>query len=141
MFWFLNMELNSLENQFNCLSIKFIFVCEDQGELNALLNDLNSLDYKNQKITNFNSIIQFVESLTAKIRVNSDANIIVKACHLLKQLLNKQKVLLPEQISIKLVQWVLRCCETKSLDLFFCEAVDVLALLFKTNGSAVRKVR
>jgi hypothetical protein len=134
------MESNSLEDQFNCLSIKFIFVCEDQSELNSLLNDLNGLDYKNQKISNFNSILQFVESLTGKIKVSSDANIIVKACHLLKQLINKQKILLPEHISSKVVQWILKCCETKSLDLFFCEAVDVLTLLFKTNGSAVLKV-
>jgi hypothetical protein len=135
------MDQNSLEDQFNCLSIKFIFVCENQIELSELLNELNGLDYKNQKISNFNSILQFVESLTGKIRINSDANIIVKACHLIKQLVNKQKILLPEHISSKLVQWILKCCETKNLDLFFCEAFDVLSLLFKTNGSAVLKVR
>lgn len=135
------MELNSMEEQFNCLSIKFIFVCEDLNELNSLLSELNGLDYKNQKIQQVNSIFQFIESMTGKIKVSSDANIIAKACHLIKQLLNKQKVSLPEQISIKVVQWIVRCCETKSLDLFFCEAVDVLTLLFKSNGIAARKVR
>lgn len=130
-----------MEDQFNCLSIKFIFVCEDQNELNPLLSELNGLDYKNQKIKNVNSIFQFIESLTGKIKVNSDANIIAKSCHLIKQLVNKQKVSLPENISGKVVQWIIRCCETKSLDLFFCEAVDVLTLLFKTNGAAVQKVR
>lgn len=131
------MESNSLEDHFNCLSIKFIFVCEDQLEVNTLLSELNGLDYKNQKIRNSNSIFQFVESLTAKICVNSEPNVIVKACHLIKQLINKQKILLPVNVSEKVVQWLLKCCETKSLDLFFCEAVDVLSLLFKTNTNAV----
>ena len=129
-----------MEEQFNCLSIKFIFVCEDFKELNSLLSELNGLDYKNQKIQHVNSIFQFIESMTGKIKVSSDANIIAKACHLMKQLLNKQKVSLPEQISIKVVQWIVRCCETKSLDLFFCEAIDVLTLLFKGNRVAARKV-
>jgi hypothetical protein len=135
------MELNSIEEQFNCLSIKLIFVCEDQNELSTLLSELNGLDFKNQKILDVNSIFQFLESLTAKIKVSSEANIIVKACHLIKQLVNKQKVQLPEAVSGKLVQWILRCCDTKSVDLFFCEAVDVLNLLFRGNKGAVEKVR
>lgn len=133
------MDFCSLEEQFNCLSIKFIFVCEDKSELNALLSELNGLDYKNQKIANSKSIVQFVESLP-KIPVTSDPNIIVKACHLIKQLITKQKIQLPENVSNRIIQWILKCCETKSLDSFFCEAFDVLAVLFKTNAIAAQQV-
>ena len=134
------MNSSSLEDQFNCLSIKFLFVCENGSELNALLSELNGLDYKQQQISNSNSIVQFVDSLQ-KISVTSDPNIIVKACHLIKQLINKQKILLPENVSSKVIQWILKCCDTKSLNLFFCEAFDVLTILFKTNPSSVYKVR
>lgn len=134
------MEYNSLEDQFNCLSIKFIFVCEDGGQLNSLLSELNGLDYKNQQILNSNSIVQFVESLP-KIPVSSDPNIIAKACQLVKQLISKQKIVLPEPTSNKIIQWILKCCETQSIDLFFCETVDALTALFKTNALAVQQVR
>lgn len=133
------MDLSTLEEQFNCLSIKFIFVCEDVSELNTLLSELNGLDYKNQKIYNSNSIISFLESLP-KIPVTSDPSVTAKACHLIKQLISKQKILLPANISSRVVQWILKCCETKSLDLFFCEAFDALTLLFKANGVASKQV-
>lgn len=133
------MELNALDDQFSCLAIKFIFVCEDGQELNALLSELNGLDYKQQQITNSNSIVQFFESLP-KIPFTSDASIIVKTCHLIKQLMSKQKILLPEHVSNKIIQWILKCCDQKSLNVFFCEAVDVLSLLFKTNSTAACKV-
>jgi hypothetical protein len=133
------MDFCSLEEQFTCLSIKFIFVCEDSSELNALLSELNGLDYKNQQIANSKSIVQFVESLP-KIPTTSESNIIVKACHLIKQLINKQKILLPENVSSRVIQWILKCCETKSLDLYYCEAFDVLTVLFKTNALAVQQV-
>lgn len=133
------MDFCSLEEQFNCLSIKFIFVCEDSCELSALLSELNGLDYKNQQIVNSKSIVQFVESLP-KIPATSDPNIIVKACHLIKQLVNKQKILLPENVSSRIIQWILKCCETKSLDSFYCEAFDVLTVLFKSNTFAVQQV-
>lgn len=133
------MDFSLLEDQFNCLSIKFIFVCEDVSELNALLSELNGLDYKQRQIANTNSIVQFIDSLK-KIPVTSEPTIIVKACHLIKQLISKQKILLPELVSSKVIQWILKCCETKSLDLFCCEAFDVLTTLFKTNPIAVYKV-
>lgn len=133
------MEFNLLEDQFNCLSIKFLFVCEEGSELNALLSELNGLDYKNQQIASSNSVVQFIESLP-KISAASDPNIIAKSCHLIKQLISKQKILLPENVSSKIIQWILKCCDQKSLDLFICEAFDALTLLFKTNASAVRLV-
>lgn len=136
----LKMDFNSLEDQFDCLSIKFLFVCEDGTELSALLSELNGLDFKQQRIANSNSIVQFVDSLP-KIPVTSAPNIIVKACHLIKQLISKQKIILPEPVSSKVIHWILKCCDTKSLDLFFCEAFDVLTILFKTNPQAVQLVR
>jgi hypothetical protein len=136
----INMEFISLEDQFNCLSMKFIFVCEDGSELNSLLSELNGLDYKNQQIANNKSVVQFIESLP-KVSPASDPNIIVKTCHLVKQLISKQKILLPENVSSKIIMWVLKCCDQKSLDLFFCEAFDALTLLFKTNANAVKQVR
>lgn len=130
---------SSLEEQFSCLSIKFIFVVADGGsELNSLLNELNGLDFKSRQISN-PVIVQFVESLP-KIPSTSEPNVIVKACHLVKQLVSKQKIVLPEHVSSKVVAWILRCCETKSINVFYCEAVDVLTTLFKTNAFAVQKV-
>lgn len=134
------MDFASLDEQFNSLSIKFLFVCEDGSELNSLLSELNGLDFKNQQITNSYSIVQFVDSLP-KIPTNSDPNVIAKACLLIKQLISKQKIVLPQPISNKAIEWILRCCETNHYDLFYCEAVDALSILFKTNLIAVQKVR
>lgn len=131
---------SSLEDQFNGLSMKFLFVCEDSSGLNALLNELNGLDYKQQQITDSNSIVRFIDSLP-KIPVSSDCNVIVKACHLLRQLISKQKVSLPENVSKRVIQWILKCCDQKSMDLYFCEAVDALAVLFKLNSAAAQQVR
>ncbi|KAG5678450.1 hypothetical protein PVAND_008122 [Polypedilum vanderplanki] len=124
-----------LEKEFIDLSIKFLFVCEDNNELNLLLNDLNSLDYRFQKISNQNVILQFIESLT-KIQTTSGNNVIVKTCNLLKQLLNKQKISLPEPLSNKIINWIIKTQSNKSSDIFVCEALDVLALLFKNNHRA-----
>ncbi|CRL02980.1 CLUMA_CG016347, isoform A [Clunio marinus] len=129
------MEPQFLDDQFNCLAIKFIFVCESSSELNSLLIDLNGLDYKSQRIQNTDSIVQFLDSIP-KISVKSDPNIIVKTCHLIKQLINKQKIFLPEQVSSKVIQWILNCCDQKSCNLFFCEAIDALSVLFKINSYA-----
>lgn len=134
------MDLCSLEEQFNCLSIKFIFVFEDVSELNALLSDLNGLDYGNQQIANPKAIVQFVDSVP-KIPVTSDPHVIAKACHLIKQLITKQKIVLPDNVSSKVILWILKCCETKSLDLFYCEAFDALSFLFRSNLNAVQQVR
>ena len=44
----------NLENDFLSLSTKFLFINCGEGnisELNALLNELNALDYKNQQIS------------------------------------------------------------------------------------------
>lgn len=133
------MEFGStLEEQFNQFSIKFLFIVEEGRELNSLLSDLNGLDYKSRQISH-PAIVQFVESLP-KIPCNSEPNVIVKACHLVRQLISKQKIVLPEHVSSKVVAWILRCCETKSINVFYCEAVDVLTTLFKTNAFAVHKV-
>lgn len=129
-----------LESEFGNLSIKFLFVCESSIELNALLNDLNSLDYKSHQISNTNNILQFIESLT-KIPTTSDANIKIKACHLIKQLIIKQKISLPDVISNKIINWILQCNKNSCQNVFACEALDVLALLFKKNSAAAVKVR
>lgn len=129
-----------LERDFANLSLKFIFVCESSVELNALLNDLNSLDFKSQQIANANEILQFLESIT-KIPSTSDINIKIKACHLIKQLITKQKVNLPDVISNKIINWILQCNRSDCQDVFACEALEVLALLFKKNSGAALKVR
>lgn len=128
-----------LECEFNNLSIKYLFVSENPIELNALLNDLNSLDYKFQQITNTNSIVQLIESLS-KIDTKSDTNIKIKAFHLIKQLISKQKIVLPDAVSNKIIKWIIQCNKNNSNDIFACEALDVLAQLFKKNSAAVLQV-
>lgn len=128
-----------LESEFGNLSIKFLFVYESSIELNVLLNDLNSLDYKSQQISNSNNVVQFLESLI-KIPTTSDPNIKIKACHLIKQLITKQKILLPDVISNKIINWILQCNKSSCQDVFACEALDALALLFKRNSGAALKV-
>lgn len=128
-----------LESEFGNLSIKFLFVYESSIELNALLNDLNSLDFKCQQISDTSNIVQFLESLT-KIPTNSDTNIKIKACHLIKQLITKQKISLPASISNKIISWILQGNKSSCRDVFACEALDVLALLFKKNSQGALKV-
>lgn len=127
-----------LENQFTSLSIKFLFVYENPSELNSLLNDLNGLDYKYEQISNSNIILQFIDSLP-KISTTSDLNIIIKSCHLIKQLISKQKINLPVTISSKVINWIIQiiCFSTNS---FICEALDVLTILFKKNSKAAYSV-
>lgn len=128
-----------MELEWNNLTIKYFFVSENPIELNALLNDFNSLDYKYQQISNTASIVQLIESLS-KINTNSDSNIKIKAFHLIKQLISKQKVILPEAVSNKIIKWIIQCNKSNSNEIFACEALDVLALLFKKNSAAVLQV-
>ncbi|XP_070497280.1 HEAT repeat-containing protein 6 [Chironomus tepperi] len=125
-----------LENEFTNLSIKFLFVCENSSELNSLLNDLNSLDYKYQQISNSNVIVQFIDSLP-KIPTTSELNIITKSCNLVKQLINKQKINLPVAVSNKVINWIIQilCFSSNSI---ICEALDVLTILFKKNSKAAQ---
>lgn len=128
----------NLEEEFGNLSIKFLFVYENSSELNSLLNDLNSLDYKSQQITNTKTILQFIDSLP-KIPTTADTNIIIKSCHLIKQLVIKQKVSLPEQISNRIINWVVHIlCRSSST--FICEALEVLSLLLRKNVRAAQAV-
>lgn len=133
--------MESLESDFTNLSIKFLFVYEDSVELNLLLNDLNSLDYRFQQIST-NVIDQFIEAFCTKIPTTSENNIIVKTCNLLKQLINKQKIILPEQISNKLINWIIHTQTSSATanNIFLCEAIDLIALLFKKNFNAVLSV-
>ncbi|CAO1344760.1 unnamed protein product [Diamesa serratosioi] len=130
------MNFNQLEDEFLSLSIKFLFVNSDIGnnsELNVLLNNLNSLDYKSQQIQNTKSILRLIESFS-KIPPNNE-NIVLKTCCLIKQIILKQKILLPEDLSKSVVKWILSCMEIT----FSCEALDVLTLLLKKNSSAVEQ--
>jgi len=95
------------------------------------------LDYKNLQIANGDSIIQFLESIP-KIPTQSEANIIVKTCCLLKQLISKQNIKVPALVSFKLSNWIMECL-SKSLD-SVCEALNVLTLLFKKDPEAANQV-
>lgn len=131
------MNFNQLEDEFLSLSIKFLFVNSDIGntsELNVLLNNLNSLDYKSQQIQNTKSILRLIESFS-KIPPNNE-NVVHKTCCLIKQLILKQKILLPEDLSKSVVKWILNCIDMT----FSCEALDVLTLLLKKNSGAVEQV-
>jgi hypothetical protein len=130
---------SNLEDQFNSLAIEFLFVCENVTELNNLLSSMNGLDYKKQQISKTKSIVDFIDSLP-KIPPSAEANVIVKACCLVKQLITKQKIVLPEQVSSKVINWILKCCNQKTLNMFFCEATDVMTILFKTNAAAAQQV-
>lgn len=127
-----------LETAFVNLSIKFLFVHESPTELNSLLNDLISLDYKYQRISNSLVIVQFIDSIP-KVPTTFDSNILIKACNLIKQLINKQKVSLPTTVSNRVINWIIQILCSSS-HVFFCEALDVLSLLFKKNLSAVESV-
>jgi 4-alpha-glucanotransferase len=127
-----------LESEFRNLSMKFLFVCDNSSELNHLLDDLNSLEYKHQQISDSTLIVQSIESL-AKISTSTNVNTIIKACHLIKQLMTKQKINLPEVVSNKIINWILQLHQ-KSKEVFTCEALDVLSLLFKKNSKAVSSV-
>jgi hypothetical protein len=127
-----------LEHEFKELSIKFLFVCDNPLELSALLNDLNSLDYKSHQIPNVNIILQFLDSIP-KISTTSDPNLIIKSCNLIKQLINKQKISLPATISLKIINWITKF-QSSSINNFSCEALEVLSLLFKRNQSASHAV-
>lgn len=128
-----------LESEFGNLSIKFLFVSENPSELNLVLNDLNSLDYKYQRISNEKSIVQLIDSLSIKIPSTSDSNIIIKSCNLIKQLITKQKISLPEVVSTKVVNWIINILR-KSSHMVICEALDVLSSQFKKNLKAVESV-
>lgn len=133
------MESKTLEDEFNELAIKFIFVYDDEVELSSLLSELNGLNYKFQQIRNSNSVLQLIETLP-KISTSCNPNIIVKACCLIKQLITKQKITLQEPASNKVVNWILQCISS-TRNVFLCEALDVLTLLFKRNQHAVQQVR
>ncbi|XP_055605953.1 HEAT repeat-containing protein 6 [Uranotaenia lowii] len=129
-----------LDSQFLSLSTKFLFInCgsqsgENRFELNTLLNELNGLDYRNQKISDLRAPIRLVESLV-NIPTNEDT-LIVKACCLIKTLVNKQKIVLPPNVAAAQINWLYRCLD-RCFYQVISEALGTLQVLWKFSGEHI----
>lgn len=61
------------------------------------------------------------------------------SCCLIKTLISKQKLEVPENVSIILVEWILNCLENCFYSIL-CESLDVLSILFKNDPGVSLKV-
>uniref|UniRef100_A0A1Q3FXF7 HEAT repeat-containing protein 6 n=1 Tax=Culex tarsalis TaxID=7177 RepID=A0A1Q3FXF7_CULTA len=129
-----------LEPHFISLSTKFLFInyggqfSDYRNELNTLLNELNSLDYKNQQITDVKAPIRLIESFV-NIPTAEDT-LIVKACCLIKTLVNRQKITLPANVAVGQISWLLKCLD-RCFYQVVCEVLGTVQLLLRHCGEHV----
>ncbi|XP_052899579.1 HEAT repeat-containing protein 6 [Anopheles moucheti] len=140
-----------LEQEFLQLSTKFLFlncgsqIADYRNEINTLLNELNGLNYRGARISDVRSPIRLIESFV-NIPAHEDT-LVVKACYLIKSLVGRQKIVLPEPVSLALIVWLRKCLERRfyqlacdvlgTLQLLFCRCSDITPLLdvfISTNG-------
>ncbi|XP_058828789.1 HEAT repeat-containing protein 6 [Topomyia yanbarensis] len=123
-----------LESHFLSLSTKFLFInCGGQfndyrNELNTLLNELNGLDYKSQQISDVRAPVRLVESF-ANIPTNEET-LIIKACCLIKTLVNRQKIVLPVNVAVAQIGWLFKCLE-RCFYQVVCDVLGTLQILVK----------
>uniref|UniRef100_A0A182WJ62 HEAT repeat-containing protein 6 n=1 Tax=Anopheles minimus TaxID=112268 RepID=A0A182WJ62_9DIPT len=143
-----------LEQEFLQLSTKFLFlncgtqIADYRNEINTLLNELNGLNYRGARISDVRSPVRLVESFV-NIPVHEDT-LVVKACFLIKSLVGRQKIVLPEPVALGLIVWLRKCLERRfyqvacdvlgTLQLLFCRCSDITQLLdffISNNGVLV----
>uniref|UniRef100_A0A182RSQ4 HEAT repeat-containing protein 6 n=1 Tax=Anopheles funestus TaxID=62324 RepID=A0A182RSQ4_ANOFN len=143
-----------LEQEFLQLSTKFLFlncgsqIADYRNEINTLLNELNGLNYRGARIGDVRSPVRLIESFV-NIPVHEDT-LVVKACFLIKSLVGRQKILLPESTTLALIAWLRKCLERRfyqvacdvlgTLQLLFCRCSDITQLLdffISNNGILV----
>ncbi|XP_053673050.1 HEAT repeat-containing protein 6 [Anopheles nili] len=118
-----------LEQEFLQLSTKFLFLnCGSQladyrNEINTLLNELNGLNYRAARITDVRSPVRLVESFV-NIPPHEDT-LVVKACFLVKSLVIRQKLVLPDGAARSMIAWLRKCLERR----FYQVASEVLGTM------------
>ncbi|XP_050073590.1 HEAT repeat-containing protein 6 [Anopheles maculipalpis] len=123
-----------LEQQFLQLSTKFLFlncgtqIADYRNEINTLLNELNGLNYRAARISDLRSPVRLIESFL-NIPVYEDT-LIVKACFLVKSLVGRQKIVLPEPVTLSLIVWLRKCLERRFYQVA-CDVLGTLQLLFR----------
>lgn len=134
-----------LEQAFVQLSTKFLFlnggsqIADYRNEINTLLNELNGLNYRAARIGDVRSPVRLMESFV-NIPPHEDT-LVVKACFLIKSLVGRQKIVLPEPATLGLIVWLRKCLERRFYQVA-CEALGTMQLLFRrcSDISKVRKV-
>uniref|UniRef100_A0A182XYY6 DUF4042 domain-containing protein n=1 Tax=Anopheles stephensi TaxID=30069 RepID=A0A182XYY6_ANOST len=123
-----------LEQQFLQLSTKFLFlncgtqIADYRNEINTLLNELNGLNYRAARISDVRSPVRLIESFL-NIPVHEDT-LVVKACFLVKSLVGRQKIVLPEAVTLSLIVWLRKCLERRFYQVA-CDVLGTLQLLFR----------
>uniref|UniRef100_A0A182SYC3 Uncharacterized protein n=1 Tax=Anopheles maculatus TaxID=74869 RepID=A0A182SYC3_9DIPT len=123
-----------LEQQFLQLSTKFLFlncgtqIADYRNEINTLLNELNGLNYRAARISDVRSPVRLIESFL-NIPVHEDT-LVVKACFLIKSLVGRQKIVLPETVTLSLIVWLRKCLERRFYQVA-CDVLGTLQLLFR----------
>uniref|UniRef100_A0A182K443 HEAT repeat-containing protein 6 n=1 Tax=Anopheles christyi TaxID=43041 RepID=A0A182K443_9DIPT len=122
-----------LEQAFLQLSTKFLFlhggsqIADYRNEINTLLNELNGLNYRAARISDVRSPVRLMESFV-NIPPHEDT-LVVKACFLIKSLVGRQKIVLPEPTAHSLIVWLRKCLERRFYQVA-CEALGTMQLLF-----------
>uniref|UniRef100_A0AAG5D991 HEAT repeat-containing protein 6 n=1 Tax=Anopheles atroparvus TaxID=41427 RepID=A0AAG5D991_ANOAO len=123
-----------LEQEFLQLSTKFLFLnCGTQladyrNEINTLLNELNGLNYRAARISDARAPVRLVESFV-NIPPQEDT-LVVKACFLVKSLVSRQKILLPESVVQNVLDWLRKCLE-RCFYQVATEVLNTMTLLFR----------
>lgn len=81
--------------------------------------------------------MRLIESFQ-NIRENEDS-LIVKCCCLMKTLISRQKLIIPEHVAVVVIEWILRCLQ-KCFYSILCESLDVLSKIFKRDSQVSLRV-
>uniref|UniRef100_A0A182Q6Z2 HEAT repeat-containing protein 6 n=1 Tax=Anopheles farauti TaxID=69004 RepID=A0A182Q6Z2_9DIPT len=123
-----------LEQRFLQLSTKFLFlncgsqIADYRNEINTLLNELNGLNYRSGRIGDVRSPVRLVESFV-NIPPHEDT-LVVKSCFLIKSLVGRQKIILPEAVTHGLIAWLRKCLERRFYQVA-CEVLGTMQLLLR----------
>uniref|UniRef100_A0A182PQC7 HEAT repeat-containing protein 6 n=1 Tax=Anopheles epiroticus TaxID=199890 RepID=A0A182PQC7_9DIPT len=123
-----------LEQEFLQLSTKFLFlncgsqIADYRNEINTLLNELNGLNYRAARIGDARSPVRLMESFV-NIPPHEDT-LVVKACFLIKSLVGRQKIVVPEPVALELIGWLRKCLERRFYQVA-CEVLGTMQLLFR----------
>ncbi|XP_026275692.1 HEAT repeat-containing protein 6 [Frankliniella occidentalis] len=133
---------NDNTSKFQLIAQKFSSLVYGRSEgdrqiVNALLDDLNALDFSRTVVTNVDKAVLIINQCCSLVPSN-DTFLVAKGCHLINNLVEKQEVRVEGRTLTVAIQWCIQalkqCPSVASQDV-----LAALGVLIRGNGSKVQE--
>ncbi|KAK3910632.1 HEAT repeat-containing protein 6 [Frankliniella fusca] len=133
---------NDNTSKFQLIAQKFSSLVYGRSEgdrqiVNALLDDLNSLDFSRTVVTNVDKAVLIINQCCSLVPSN-DTFLVAKGCHLINNLVEKQEVRVEGRTLTVAIQWCIQalkqCPSVASQDV-----LAALGVLIRGNGAKVQE--